>query len=288
MTNFELPIPDGTGIYTFPDDLLTAHDAWQKQLAQTPKEPLILRAPHDGTEYLIAERSPTGRPVIVIEPHHDDVTLSAAGLFLKAPRPLTVVTVFTKSSSVHPALEEIYPTIEVVSELRALEATQAFRPLAALHIQLDHKDADPPYRPYTPAALEAVLADLERIVAEHPDAELLAPAGVTRHPDHLLVHDAARRLGCRWFFEDLAYWPTYALSTDDQHLFQLRAGSQLVPELADITEVLLDKQTLLHLHASQMHPARARYRTARHAWTTGHALGPGRFAERYFRTKEAA
>ncbi|MEU9213435.1 PIG-L family deacetylase [Streptomyces sp. NPDC048415] len=286
-----LPAPDASGIYTFPTDLITAHLAWQEHLATRTATTRMLEvmAPHRGAHYAIEERTPAGRPVIVIEPHHDDFALSASGLFLARPRPLTVITVFTRSKSVHPALEAAYPSVEAVSALREREGAEALRPFGARQHLLGRKDADPPYRAYDPMRLEEITEELRALLAGYPEAELLAPAAVTRHPDHLLVHEAARRLGCRWFFEDLAFWSTYALSVCDQHLFRARTGSSLVPELADITDVLLDKVTLLHLHGSQMHPASKMYRPIRHAWTLAADLldrphQPGSaYAERFYR-----
>lgn len=286
-----LPTPDASGIYTFPTDLITAHLARQEHLnTRTAKtNTMEVTAPHSGARYAIEERVPTGRPVVVIEPHHDDFALSAAGLFLARPRPLTVITVFTRSQSVHPALEVAYPSVEAVSALREREGAEALRPLGARRHLLGRKDAEAPYRAYDPARLQEITEELRDLLAGYPEAELLAPAAVTRHPDHLLVHEAARRLGCRWFFEDLAFWATYALSGCDQHLFRSRTGDSLVPELADITDVLLDKVTLLHLHGSQMHPASKMYRPIRHAWTVAADLlkpphSPGTaYAERFYR-----
>jgi LmbE family N-acetylglucosaminyl deacetylase len=289
--HFRLPVPDAAGVYTFPDDLAVAHRAHQEDLAERRRggDTTIteVTAPYDAHSYLIEQRRPAGRPLIVIEPHHDDLALSASGLLLSQPRPLTVVTVFTRSASAHASALAQHPGQEAVSALRALEAAQALRPLQAEQRLLGHRDARPPYRPYEPGALEHITAELEHVLTEFGDAELLAPAAVTRHPDHLLVHDAARRLGCRWFWEDVAFWQTYALSPDDQHLFHQRIGDSLAPELADITSVLLDKLTLLYLHASQLQPLHAMYRPLRHAWTTAAPLRPpgcrACFAERFYR-----
>lgn len=101
------------------------------------------------------------------------------------------------------------------------------------------------------------------------------------------MHDAAVRLGCRWFWEDLAFWSTYALAGCDRYLFRARNGPRLTSELVDITEVLLDKVTILRMHGSQMHPARKMYRPIRHAWTTAAELpaGTGTYAERFYRTE---
>lgn len=280
-----LPIPDGTGIYTYPDDLVAAHRRWMRQVSLTdgPGPAIELTAPHGGARYPIMRRRPCGRPVIVLEPHHDDLVLSASGMFLSRPRPLAVVTVFSRSACVHSSLQMQYPDVPAVSTLRAAEAREALRPLAASSHLLGYKDAESPYAPYAPDRAERLADELETIVAGRGDVELLAPAAVTRHPDHLLVHHAARLLGCRWFFEDVAFWNTYALSADDQHLFHVRVGSALSVELVDITDVALDKLTLLHMHASQMQPVRSMYRPLRYAWTTGSRLGHRRYAERFYR-----
>jgi len=292
-----LPVPDATGVYTFPDDLVHAHHAHQHELARRldagDSAILHVTAPYGGRRYLIEERRPSGRPVIAIEPHHDDLALSASGMLLSRPRPLTVITVFTRTVSTHSSVLARHSGEATISALRARESRQALRPLRAQQRLLGYADARPPYRSYDMDVLERVTADLEHVIGEFHarpesrDAELLAPAAVTRHPDHLLIHEAARRVGCRWFWDDLAFWQTYALSADDRHLFDIRVGDELTPELTDITGALLDKLTLLYLHGSQLQPTHAMYRPLRYAWTTAAELrpvaGPGRFAERSYR-----
>lgn len=285
----DLPLPDANGIYTFPTDLQAAHHTWMDALP-AGYQILHLTAPLTGTAYRIQQRRPSGQPLVVIEPHHDDFALSASGHFLTCPRPLTVITVFTRSQSIYPALEATYADVEAVSNLREEEAAQALRPLAATRILLGHKDADPPYQAYEAQALKVVVGELADVLSSHPDAELIAPAAVTRHPDHLLVHEAARRLGCRWFWEDVAFWPTYALAGCDRHLFQQRTGTTLQPEIHDITSAVLDKLTVLHMHGSQMQPPHKMYRPIRHAHTVATDMLPvteghrfGSYAERFYR-----
>ncbi|MEU8269877.1 PIG-L family deacetylase [Sphaerisporangium sp. NPDC049002] len=288
-----LPIPNAIGVYTYPDDLAAAHRTHQDRLAgrrsNGDKTIIEIKAPYDRQPYLIEQRHPAGRPVVVIEPHHDDLALSASGLFLTRARPLTVVTVFSRSATAHTSVHAEHSGEEAISRLRAAESTQALRPLHGNQRLLGYHDAEAPYRAYEPHILDRVVADLDLTLAELGDwheAELLAPAAVTRHPDHLLVHDAARRLGCRWFWEDSAFWQTYSLSADDQHLFAARVGDAMVADVVDITDVLLDKLTLLYLYASQLQPLSAMYRPIRHAWTVAQSV-PGasrdRFAERLYR-----
>ncbi|MEV7971159.1 PIG-L family deacetylase [Sphaerisporangium sp. NPDC088356] len=292
MNRETLPQPDDLGVYTFPEDLIQAYRAHQNALAarrRTGDASIIgVTAPHGQHPYLIEQRRPEGRPVVVIEPHHDDLALSASGTFLARPRPLTVVTVFTDTNSADRAVKARYPNRALVSDLRAQESRQALRPLGARHHLLGHVDAAPPYRPYARDDLDRVTADLEKVLTDLGDAEILAPAAVTRHPDHLLVHEAAKRLGCRWFWDDVAFWQTYALSVDDLYLFHKRSAGVLSGELTDITDALLDKLTLLYLHSSQLQPLHAMYRPIRYAWTTGSGLrsqkSPAAYAERFYRT----
>jgi LmbE family N-acetylglucosaminyl deacetylase len=209
---------------------------------------------------------------LALEPHHDDLILSAGGYFLARPRPLTVVTVFTQSNSMHPQVSSRYTSVEEVSTLRAEESRQSYRPFQATHHLLGLADAGFPYVAYQPDSIALLVDMLRPYVDEQPNAELIAPAGVTRHPDHLLVHEAARQLGCRWFWDDTSFYPTYAANVDDRHLFEQRTGQTLTSVLQDITDVLLDKLTLLHMYQSQMQPPREMYRVLRYNWTVAAPL----------------
>jgi LmbE family N-acetylglucosaminyl deacetylase len=288
-----LPVPDADGVYTYPTTLLAAHHTRQEHLSALRErgaaDVVELTAPLTGASYLIERRLPRGRPVLAIEPHHDDLILSASGMLLSHPAPLIVVTVFTRSATVDPSLAGAHLDVDQVSALRAAEAQVSLVPFDAVRHPLGHKDADRPYRPYDRDVLEAVVEQLRPIVVKHRDALLLAPAAVTRHPDHLLVHEAARRLGCTWFWEDVAFWATYALGSDDQHLFRARTRGTLADETIDITNVILDKLTLLHLHASQIQPLSAMHRPVRYAWTAADPLrrdgeSGALYAENFYRT----
>lgn len=293
MPLIDLPEPDADGVYTFPQALFQAHHRHQQLLdaraCDGHTSVIDVTAPFTGDRFLIPrpQQEDRDRPLVVIEPHHDDLALSASGMLLSHARPTTVVTVFTRSNTVHRAARQQYPDASAVSRLRAIEAQEALRVFSARHFQLGHPDARPPYTPYDPAVLDKITQELENALDGLGDAELLAPAAVTRHPDHLLVHEAAKRLGCHWFWEDVAFWSTYGLSVDDQQLFRERVGDSLTEEIYDITPVLLDKFTLLRLHASQLQPDTALYRPLRYAWTVAAPLrqrgGHARFAERFFR-----
>ncbi|WP_327324999.1 hypothetical protein OG735_22660 [Streptomyces sp. NBC_01210] len=78
-----------------------------------------------------------------------------------------------------------------------------------------------------------------------------------------------------------------ALADCDRHLFRARTGPALTSELVDITDVILDKVTVLRMRGSQMHPTRKMHRPIRRAWTTVADLlaGTGTYAERFYRTE---
>ena len=68
-------------------------------------------------------------------------------------------------------------------------------------------------------------------------------------------------------------------------LLRTRVGDTMTVETVDITDVILDKLTLLRMHASQMQPVSAMYRPIRYAYTAAQFTTPptGKYAERFFR-----
>lgn len=295
----DLPLPDAAGIYRFPADLIEAHDRWQRELAADRRGDVIeVAAPATGQTMLIRRRIPkSGRVTVAIEPHNDDLVLSAGGTLLAHPRPLVVITVFSQSNDVHPLTNLDDNSVGGTSALRARETDAALMPLAASHHALGYKDASKPYRIATKRTIDEITAAISKAISvavPNGDYELFAPASVTRHPDHLAVHEAAIRLGCQMFWDDTAFYPTYAASFDDRHLFELRVGNKFKTRYIDITEDILDKLTLLYMYQSQMHPRSEMYRTIRYNWTVASDanargdLARGRYAERFFETATAA
>jgi hypothetical protein len=67
MPGRPLPVPDSSGIYSFPDELLAALGEWQEHLKSlrddTTQQVIELVAPLNGDRYVIAERVSHGRPV---------------------------------------------------------------------------------------------------------------------------------------------------------------------------------------------------------------------------------
>lgn len=294
-----LPVPDAVGIYGFPDDLIRAHDQWQRELreSESDNELIEIIAPETGYSLRIRRRAPQGnRVTVAIEPHNDDLVLSAGGALLRDPKPLIVITVFSQSDDVHPSSRFAGGSLERISNLRNRETDASLMPLNATHYPLDFKDSSKPYgriesRKYN--EIVTAIGEVLSTVAPASGYDLIAPAGVTRHPDHLAIYEAATQFGCRTFWDDTAFYPTYAASFDDRHLFELRVGNRFTPRYVDITESVLDKLTLLYMYESQMQPKSEMYRVIRYNWTVASAASTtggtfrGVYAERFFEVIEA-
>jgi LmbE family N-acetylglucosaminyl deacetylase len=293
-----LPVPDATGIYGFAADLIEAHDRRQREFAMNRHDDVIeIVAPATGQNLRIRRRVPTGsRVTVAIEPHNDDLILSAGGTLLEHPRPLVVITVFSQSNDVHPLTDFADNSVELITALRTRETAAALLPLAATHHTLGYRDASKPYRIATKENIDEITTTIRNAISAavpNSDYELIAPASVSRHPDHLAVHEAAIRLGCRTFWDDTAFYPTYAASFDDRHLFELRFGNNAKTRYFDITECVLDKLTLLYMYQSQMQPQSEMYRAIRYNWTVASVahtcddFPSGLYAERFFETDGA-
>jgi LmbE family N-acetylglucosaminyl deacetylase len=293
-----VPEPDGRGIYAFPTDLWRAHAERQLLLRSLGGEgvrcesvtpPLGGRPPFHSMQpvaQLVPKVGFSDQPIIALEPHHDDVVLSIGGMLLATHRPARVLTVFTNTES---ALPEVVDSANAghytISGLREEESAAALSVIAVERRTLRLTDARSPYQART-ADFTDRLADKISAAIDGWPGELLAPAAVTRHPDHLAVHEAARMLGCRLFWDDTAFWPTYAANVDDRLLFAMRTGGALDIEYVDITAQVLDKLTLLLMYRSQVAPIEM-YRPLRYNWTVAREAAAAdstmRFAERLHR-----
>ncbi|MEV5989423.1 hypothetical protein AB0L85_31480 [Streptomyces sp. NPDC052051] len=278
-------MPDDTGIYT----LHRAHQTHTRQLATRHRDHRVLEvtAPHTRDPYYLEARTPAGHPVLVIEPHHDDFALSASGTFLAHPRPLTVITVFTRSRSVHPALETTYADVDTVSELRNREGAAALAPFAARRHLLGHKDAEPPYRPYTPEALDRITANSAGSSPPTPAPNSSRPPPSPATPTTSSSTRRRSASAAAGSGKTSRSGPRTRSPAATSTSFVRVREATMRPELVDITDVVLDKVTVLRMHGSQMYPARKMYRPIRHAFTTAADLvdGSGLYAERFYRTK---
>lgn len=264
-----LPSPDGPGVYTFSELLWEMHER--------VGSPVPTSEPRVGS----------GVPIVALEPHPDDLVLSCGGRLLLEGRELYVISVCSESRTVHPGLASGDEAPEEIAGARRAENRAALAMLGAEILELGWKDAGKPYRPTTGGRIEELLDEMDAVRARLPDSyELLAPAAVTRHPDHVLVHEAARRLGCRWFWEDVGFFPTYARSVEDRRWFTEGHGFGLVAEHTDISAAVLKKVAMLSEYRTQACSPEEITGVLRYAWAVGAEAGEtGAFMERNYRSR---
>ncbi|HVM20444.1 MAG TPA: hypothetical protein VM307_10830, partial [Egibacteraceae bacterium] len=135
-----LPEPDVHGVWSFGPTLLESHREHLARLAvAVPQEELVTRAVptaaalHDAEEWLsVRRRSRRGRPLVAVEPHADDMVLSAGGFALTCGRPLHTVTVFSEGSSLHYEYDNVVRADRsTVTQWRHRESTTASELLSA-------------------------------------------------------------------------------------------------------------------------------------------------------------
>ncbi len=286
-----LPIPDEQGVHGFAEALALAHSTWQRVIRRAEKDLVTVQVspPLEGMESVeicIEKRRRHGRPILVLEPHADDAALSAGGLLLATNRPVHIVTVFGRSRSMHWSLDDHNLDTESVTTARTREAAAAADLLGASHEVLNLSDLalsgdDRGWKhPPSDALLDAI-ADARK---ELQDAELIGPAAVTTHSDHIQLHRACRDSGCMWFWDDTSpYDSGYARSVDDRMLFDLRMGTAAETNVEDITGVLLGKVALLLAYPSQIRPEIDLHRAIRYNWTVAREANAGfLYGERTF------
>jgi LmbE family N-acetylglucosaminyl deacetylase len=229
-----------------------------------------------------------GRPLVAIEPHMDDVVLSAGGRLLlhRGKRPVVLLSV-TRDSNVSgywSLQREFFDDAEVTSlriaeservvelagggEHRSLgipDAPLRFRPAAEWTPEsfLRLHDGLAPYLGFPP--VESEVRDIAQRLAEEvlplDPAELWIPLGLGGHVDHRTTRDACLRMSAEhWgrfaripilLYEDhpyAAYFPSQLRSV--VAAFE-RRGTRLVPEPLDITDVFEEKVRLVGVYASQ-------------------------------------
>lgn len=157
--------------------------------------------------------------VIAISAHVDDAVFSAWSLLAQGAR-VTLVTVCAGAPTLGtPVTQHDVVTGSTDSFKRGLERRAEERELAADHgwdaVELDFLDE--PYRKgeHDLAAISQALVEVLR----GREGEILLPAGIGLHPDHIAVRDAGlmalarlKRERC-WLFADLPYATRYGWAT---------------------------------------------------------------------------
>lgn len=287
-----LPEPDEAGVHDYCRRIHEARAAWEAELSvHGAGTGLTITSPLSGTTYTVPARATAGRLFVALQPHHDDLMLSAGGCLLAWCRPLVVITLFNRSGYTDPDLAMARGLDEdQVTGMRARESREALRGLADRLIDLGERDARHPFTAVPGPRLDAIRRAVASRIDGLPDFDLIAPAGVSRHPDHLATHTIARDLGCRRYWDDTNFYTAYGASVADRELFERRVGGTLVPEVHDITGVVLDKMTRLMMYESQVRAVEDIYRVLRYNWSVASAAGRaaaggyhGVYSERWFR-----
>lgn len=202
--------------------------------------------------------------ILLLSPHSDDLALSV-GSRLSSSRgwrgmPKTAVTVFVES--VHAPYADVQGEREI-TRLRQREEQDFARAAGAGLIQLPWKEAwlrgypsreslfavDDPRRD---PLYQEVRASLRTVLASRPWAAVVAPLGIGRHVEHLIVRDACRELGARplLLYEDLPYAADFGNDELDR-----AAAFDGVPRRASFLadpRAWAGKQRLLDLYRSQI------------------------------------
>lgn len=156
------------------------------------------------------------RPVLLLEPHSDDVAISVGGSLFRSRRPVTILTIFSESWHVCPALHRHELTDEQISDLRAREGRlYAENFLNGEHLCLRLREASWPWsEPELSRA--AGIAAMIRSRVDVGRYEIWGPAGLSLHPDHRIVAEVAYILGAA------AYWQDYGANRDYSGSFDER------------------------------------------------------------------
>lgn len=275
----ELPIPEGDSVHSFTRDLIEAHHQYQEKLALFDSKvecqlPILRyinipdnRAANIRPVLFAPKIEPSGPPLLLFEPHADDVALSLWGSLCVWRRPVIVVTVFGRSQNLHPQLRQIKDlNNEQIFALRQEEIKASLRFLKGIHYLLEFEEEPWPHSRPDISKIPELVESLRPFVEQYPDAEIMAPLCMSRHPDHMLVRRAVEELGCIRFWEDVDFYPNYARTVEDREYYRTVFSESLLCEYQPIAEVLLQKMAALSLYQSQYFPFEEMWGALRYNW----------------------
>jgi LmbE family N-acetylglucosaminyl deacetylase len=244
-------LPDNDGLSSF-----IRH--WTRETAE--HEPWCLHARSTITR---------GRIVQALQPHPDDVALSIGGFLARIEADISLLTIFCGGTHLDAVTQRSLEDQECANLLHAQYRCLEFAERASID---------------DPANIDSIGARVRsEVIVEDADKMLMAPAAVSRHPDHRVVQRLAIDLGCAVFWEDVAFWGIYGCSIDDRVLFSQRRELKLdefTLVAVDISSQLEAKASMLSCYQSQ---SRDRWRPLRYGWTAARECGaPFDFCERLF------
>ena len=240
-----------------------------------------------GVVELIPKYATSGRPLVAIEPHMDDIALSAGGrLLLRRGTQPVVLLAATRESNVscYWSLGRDFFDAAEVTSLREAESALAAEFAGASLTVLDRPDAPLRFQPaerWTPESflrlhdalapflgfppmpeqVRALASQLAERVLPLDPAELWIPLGLGGHIDHRLTRDACLlMIAEHWdrfasipvlLYEDHPYSVYFPHQLDDVLRAFAARGVQLTPEVVDIGSVFDEKVRFVSIYASQ-------------------------------------
>lgn len=284
--------PRGSSVYGFEERCIEVLSTWMSELGSMP-ETVEIEVPANaltGERLKVAAPAfrPTGRPLILIEPHCDDLALSFLGTVLQWQRPVTVVTLFNRSRTLADGFARGRQlSYDEISALRRQEneASLGVGLGASCHF-LDLFEAPWPWSRPDISRVDALAAEIAQRV-DLSAGDLAAPAGLSKHPDHYLARAVSERLGCRIFWEDVGFFREYARCEEDRAFGRCAWPIPLREELTDLGGVLLTKLALLLVYRSQVECSAQAAELLRYHWALARNTDTGgdaklRFAERVY------
>jgi LmbE family N-acetylglucosaminyl deacetylase len=206
------------------------------------------------------------KQITLLQPHPDDVALSMVASLARMKASPSIITVVSESAD---------------AETRRAEDTAFAQACGGAVFSLGF--AEHVSRMAVP---NEITHEVRRSIDHRLSIEtapLIAPAAISHHPDHRVVHVVAQEIGCRIFWEDVAFWGIYSSSIDDRVLFTRRGDIDLRTYslvAVDVTPFIATKAAALRFYRSQSSDV---WRPLRYAWTAARELGvPFEYCERFF------
>jgi LmbE family N-acetylglucosaminyl deacetylase len=265
--------PTNMAVYGFEARALNILSALLQELRRCPPEstrtlPVPTHGfPDDPTTITIPAFKPGGKPLLLLEPHCDDVALSFSGTLLSWKRPIIVLTLFNKSRTIDGnLLGSSSPSYDEISALRRAENESALGiGLAGECLFLDEWEERWPWSPPDQKRVD-VLAQRVADLVDLDKVDLVAPFGFSTHPDHYLTRSVAEQLGCRLFWEDIGFFREYARCEEDRAYGLSQWPGTYQHDLVSLDGHALIKMALLMIYRSQIYPPIRAMSVLRYHW----------------------
>ena len=209
--------------------------------------------------------------VLYLSPHLDDAVLSCGGRIwqeTQSGREVLVVTVFTGDPPADANLTSFAQELHDDWELghraprhRRAEDRVALETLGAeaLHWEfLDciyrvdstgenlYGDGDALWGPIHPAdseRIDAIVHQIERLIADRDPEIVVAPLGVGRHVDHRIVRQAAQQTMATQADGELIFFEDYPYADEPEAVSQALEGGSYESEIVHLGEEALERKT---------------------------------------------